>query len=159
MAIHNEKRKLCYTPQQLFELVAQVERYPEFLPLWHYVNVSKNEQIDTEHRVYVTDQVIQLGLIYKRFRTTTTLEDSRHIHIVSSDPMFQKFSINWSFSACDKHQTNASPETKPCCQVDFTLNCEASSILLRPVFDVVLMDTARSIVTAFENRAGSIYDH
>ncbi len=152
MAMHRERRRLCYSPQQLFELVAQVERYPEFLPLWHYVNVSKDERNDSEHRVYVTDQVIKLGLLYKRFRTKTTLEPFARINIVSSDPLFRQFTIDWSFSPVKK-----SPENEVECQIDFTLNCVASSVFLRPVFDVVLMDTAQSIVSAFESRARFIY--
>lgn len=154
MAIHNERRKLRYTPQQLFELVAQVERYPEFLPLWHHVSVSKDEQNESGLRVYFTEQIIQVGPFYKRFRTKTTLEPFHRIHIVSSDPLFRQFSIDWLFSS-DKE----SPEKTESCQIDFKLNCEASSILLRPVFDIALLDTARSIVSAFENRARSIYDH
>ena len=149
MAIHRERRRLCYSPQQIFELVAQVERYPEFLPLWHSVRVSHKEQTDSEHQVYVTDQVIKIGPLYKRFRTRTTLEAFRRIHVVSTDPLFRQFSIDWSFSS----------EKEDSCQIDFTLNCEASSFLLQPVFDVALLDTARSIVSAFENRARSIYDH
>ncbi len=165
MAIYKERRRLCYSPQQIFELVAQVERYPEFLPLWHYANIAREQQINSSHKVYVTDQVIQLGLVYKRFRTTTTLEANRHIHIVSSDPLFRKFSIDWYFSPIKESQDKklagkkGPSEKEGGSQIDFILNCEASSILLRPVFEVVLMDTARSIVSSFENRARSIYEH
>lgn len=148
MAIHNERRKLCYTPEQIFELVAQVEHYPEFLPLWHSVCVSKKEQNNSGHSIYVTEQVIQLGPLFKRFRTKTILKPFHHIHIVSTDPLFRQFTIDWSFSS----------ETENKCQIDFKLNCEASSLFLRPVFDIALLDTARSIVSAFENRARKIYD-
>lgn len=148
MAIHRERRRLCYSPQQLFELVAQVEGYPEFLPLWHSVSVSKDERNDSEHRVYVTDQVIKLGLLYKRFRTKTTLEPFARINVVSSDPLFRQFKIDWLFT----------PVNDGACQIDFTLNCEASSVFLRPVFDIALLDTAQSIVSAFEKRARLIHD-
>lgn len=149
MAIHKERRNLCYSPQQIFELVAQVEHYPEFLPLWHNVCVSKEQQNGSDHRVYFTDQGIQLGLLYKRFRTRTTLEPFRHIHIVSSDPLFQHFTIDWLFT----------PDKEDGCLIEFTLDCVASSVFLRPVFDVVLLNTAQSIISAFENRARFIYDH
>ena len=159
MAIHRERRLLCYSPQQIFELVAQVERYPEFLPLWHSVRVSHKEQTDSEHQVYVTDQVIKIGPLYKRFRTRTTLEAFRRIHIVSTDPLFRQFSIDWSFSSGKESPGKESSGKEDSCQIDFTLNCEASSLLLRPVFDVALLNTARSIVSAFEKRARRIYDH
>ncbi|RKZ99773.1 MAG: hypothetical protein DRQ45_08225 [Gammaproteobacteria bacterium] len=163
MAIHNERRKLHYSAQQLFELIAQVERYPEFLPLWHQVKVSKNEQNDSGQRVYITDQLIQVGPFYKRFRTKTILEPFHRIHIVSSDPLFRQFSIDWLFLPGKKLPGKELPgkelSNQECCQIDFKLNCEASSVFLRPVFDIALMDTARSIVSAFEDRARSIYDH
>jgi coenzyme Q-binding protein COQ10 len=147
MALHKEQRRLYYSPRQLFELVAQVERYPEFLPLWQDVRVSKVQQNNSEHPVYFTDQRIQLGPIYKSFRTQTTLIPFHSIHIVSSDPMFRKFAIDWFFKA----------EKEGGCKIQFTLDCIASSVLLRPVFDITLLEAAKSIVTAFEKRAGFIY--
>ncbi|MCW8930873.1 MAG: type II toxin-antitoxin system RatA family toxin [Gammaproteobacteria bacterium] len=154
MASHIECHKLCYTPEQLFKLVAQVERYPEFLPLWHSVNVSKEQYNELGQRIYLTEQVIHLGPLYKSFCTQTTLEPFHRIHIDSSDPMFRKFSIDWLFTSGTESNGKEAG-----CQIDFKLNCEASSMLLRPIFDIALMDTARSIVSAFENRARCIYDH
>ena len=147
MAIHKEERRLCNSAQQLFELVAHVESYPEFLPLWHDVRVMKNQQNKSEHSVYITDQLIQLGPLFKRFRTQTTLVPFRSIHIISSDPMFQKFTIDWLFIA----------EKEGGCRIQFTLDCMASSVFLRPIFDITLLQAARSIITAFENRAKLIY--
>lgn len=159
MAIYNEQRKLCYTQEQLFELVAQVEHYPEFLPLWRSVRVSKNEQKETGNRIYVTDQVIKIGPFYKPFRTQTELEAFHRIHITSFDSLFQQFTIDWVFSPLNEPSGKKSSEKEDKCQIDFKLNCVASSILIRPVFDIALLDTAQSIVSAFENRARSIYDH
>ncbi len=147
MAIHKEERRLCNSPQQLFELVAHVESYPEFLPLWHDAHVMKNQQNNLEHPVYITDQLIQFGSLYKRFRTQTTLVPFHSIRIISSDPMFKRFTIDWLFIA----------ENEGGCRIQFTLDCMASSILLRPIFDIALLEAARSIITAFENRAKFIY--
>ncbi|RUM94184.1 MAG: hypothetical protein DSZ28_04490 [Thiothrix sp.] len=149
MAVHREIRSLGYTPQQLFELIAEVERYPEFLPLWREVHVSKTTSQNTESSVYFTDQTIRLGPFNKRFRTKTTLEPFSRIHIESSDALFHHFIIDWLFYE----------EENECCRINFSLDCLASSMLLRPVFDIALMESARSIVTTFENRARSLYGH
>ncbi len=130
MAIHKESRKLNYSPQQLFDIIADVERYPEFLPLWQEVKVSKNNHTDSEHFSYYTHQTIQLGPARKRFCTETHLYPFKRIHIQSSDPQ---------------------------CVIEFSLNCQAASLLLRPIFDMVLLQTAHSIVSAFERRARLIY--
>ncbi len=148
MAVHRETRSLGYTPQQLFELIAEVERYPEFLPLWREVHVSKTRSQHTDPSVYFTDQTIQLGPFNKRFHTKTILEPFTSIHIDSSDALFRQFSINWLFSVKGDNR----------CSIEFSLDCVAASMLLRPVFDIALMESARSIVSTFENRARSLYD-
>ena len=60
MAIHNEKRLLPYIPEQIFDLVADVEKYPEFLPLWRNVSVLHPPGGDQTGR-YLTEQTLQLG--------------------------------------------------------------------------------------------------
>lgn len=148
MALHRETRSLGYTPQQLFDLIAEVERYPEFLPLWREVHVDKNTSKNTNSSVYFTDQIIQLGPFNKRFRTKTVLEPFTSIHVNSSDALFRQFSIDWLFR----------PEGDNGCKIEFSLDCVATSVFLRPVFDIALMESARSIVSTFENRARSLYD-
>ncbi len=147
MAIHKESRKLNYSPQQMFDIIAEVERYPEFLPLWQEVKVSKKNHTGSENYSYYTHQTIQLGPAKKRFCTETHLYPFKRIHIQSSDPLFQTFNMNWLFISNNEHQ----------CVIEFSLNCSAASLLLRPVFDMVLLQTAHSIVSAFERRARLIY--
>ncbi|MCU7798665.1 MAG: type II toxin-antitoxin system RatA family toxin [gamma proteobacterium symbiont of Lucinoma myriamae] len=147
MAIHKESRKLNYSPQQLFDIVADVQRYPEFLPLWQEVHVSKLPRASSEDYSYSTRQTIQLGPVKKCFCTETRLLPFNRIHIQSSDPLFQTFTMNWLFIPDNNNQ----------CIIEFSLNCVASSLFLRPVFDAVLLQMAHSIVSAFENRARFIY--
>ena len=147
MAAHRETRNLSYSSQQLFELVSEVERYPEFIPLWREVHVSKTTSQKPDIDVYFTDQIIQLGPFSKRFRTKTLLKPFHSISINSSDSLFRQFSIDWLFT--DKENGR--------CKIDFSLNCVATSPLLRPVFDLALMESAQSIVSTFESRARSLY--
>lgn len=150
MAIHRERRKLNYSCQQLFDIIADVERYPDFLPLWQEVHVSKTNQADNESFSYNTRQTIQLGPVRKHFCTETHLFPFNRIHIQSSDPLFQTFNMEWLLTAADnEHQ----------CIIEFSLNCLAASLFLRPVFDTVLLQASQSIVSSFENRARFIYDN
>lgn len=148
MALHRERRKLDYSCQQLFDIIADVERYPDFLPLWQEVHVSKIHQADNENFSYVTRQTIQLGPVRKHFCTETHLFPFNRIHIQSSDPLFQKFNMEWLLTADNENQ----------CIIEFSLNCLASSLFLRPVFDTVLLQAAQSIVSAFEKRARFVYN-
>lgn len=142
MAAHREKRLLPYNPEQIFDLVADVEKYPEFLPLWHSVSVQR-----PPGDLYYTEQTLQLGPLQKRFRTETLLERPSRIHVTSRDPLFNHFSIQWLL----KHQPEGA------CLVDFSLQCEASSFLLRPILDVVMIEAAQGMVWAFERRAHALY--
>lgn len=147
MARHTETRRLPYSPQQLFELVADVEQYAAFIPLWREARISQQMQTPEGFEQYTTDQILQIGPFRKRFRTHTTLETFHKIHIASTDLLFKQFSIDWHFQAEKNEQ----------CTIVFALNCVANSPLLRPAFDIAMMDAAQTIVTAFETRAKDKY--
>jgi coenzyme Q-binding protein COQ10 len=147
MAVHQETRRLGYSPQQLFELISEVEHYPEFLPLWREVRISRTASLEKGKSTYYTDQTIQIGPFTKRFQTKTLLDPYCSIHITSSDALFRQFSINWLLSEEKNSSSN----------VNFSLNCVAASPLLRPIFDLALMESARSIVSTFEHRAKMLY--
>lgn len=144
MAVHSEKRTLPFTPEQIFDLVADVERYPDFLPLWHAARISRSEK---EENLYFTEQTLQLGPLRKSFRTETRMQRPDRIQITSTDPLFDEFAIQWLLKAL--------PENA--CHVDFSLRCTTASLLLRPVIEVVLAEAAQSIVSAFERRAYAMY--
>ena len=146
MATHNEKRLLPYMPEQIFDLVADVEKYPEFLPLWRDVAVQR-PQGENRRVLYHTEQTLQLGPVQKRFCTETLLERPNRIQVESSDPLFKHFSIQWVFQT----------QPEAACLVDFSLRCEAGSFLLRPILEVVLMEAAQGMVRAFERRAHALY--
>lgn len=146
MAYHQETRVLPYTPDQMFELVADVESYPAFLPLWREAQIGRLTD-DPPFETYRTTQVIQLGPVHRRFITETRMRRPDRIEIRSNDPFFKRFSIMWSFF----------PDSDGGCRVSFGLDCEASPILMRPVFDLVLNESAQGIMRAFEGRARTLY--
>ena len=146
MAAHRERRRIPYPSEQIFDLVADVERYPEFLPTWHRVAVRREPAVNSTE-IYHTEQTLQLGPLQKTFLTRTSLERPSQIEVTSSDPLFNYFSMQWRFEA----------RTPDACLVDFSLRCEAGSILLRPVLEVLIGETSHGIVKAFENRAHALY--
>lgn len=140
---YSEKRVLPYTSTQLFDLVADVEDYPQFLPCWQEAKVFAREE-----NTYYTDQLIRFGLMHTRFRSKTTLDRPRCISITSSEGLFRHFSIRWEFTP----QPDGSG-----CQVQNTLACETRSVFLRSILDVMLRQMARTIIDAFEQRAAQLY--
>ena len=79
MATYSHKLRLKYTPAQLFDLVADVERYPEFMPWTITTRVRRRT-----NRVIWTDLTIGTGIIRKRFSTVATLDRPHRIAITST---------------------------------------------------------------------------
>ena len=144
MPVHRESRVLPYRRDQFFDLVADVESYPEFLPLWRVARIYRREADD----VYYTDQQVGLGrLMSQRFHSKTQLNRPTDIEITSDDSIFENFRIHWHFDA----------PTEETCRIDFELSCDARSTMMRHVMDVMLLETARNMVEAFEIRARKLF--
>lgn len=141
MASHRESRAIARSPELLFDIVADVERYPEFLPL------IRDARIVRRHTTaYETEQSLALGLLMHRFRTRTELERPGRIAVSSDDRSFCRFDIRWRFSPlADDH-----------CHVDFTLDCETRSFFLMPIVQLLVLPMATSMVAAFEARAHAL---
>ena len=142
MPSHRESRRLPYPAEWLFELVADVESYPQFLPFWRETKVRQR----SVHR-YLTDQRIGIGPLQGLLRTETLLQRPERIDITASHGPFRDFSIGWQFIAL--------PDTG--CRIDFAISCEAASPLLHGFVTAAFAETARVMVHAFEHRARSLY--
>ncbi len=144
MPVHKEIRVVACRCDQFFDLVADVESYPEFLPFWRLAHVYRREG-----DVYYTDQQIGIGLfVHQRFRSCTKLDRPSDIAVTSDEGVFKDFRIYWHFD----------PLPEDSCRVEFTLSCQARSLLLSEVMDLMLLETARTMVSAFESRARKLYD-
>ena len=130
-------RTLSVPRDRLFVLVADVERYPEFLPLWRDVH-----RISGDEHGYQTEQEIAFGPIRERFLTRTRLSAPDKIEITSDDPLFDAFLIRWRFT-----------ESGIATRVVVDLNWRVRSRLLQRGIDVALPATARMMISAFEERA------
>lgn len=141
MASHRESRAIARSPELLFDIVADVERYPEFLPLIRDARIIRRHET-----AYETEQSLALGLLMHRFRTRTELERPRRIVVASDDRSFCRFDIRWQFSPLDSDH----------CHVDFTLDCETNSFFLMPMIELLVLPMAVSMVAAFEARAHTL---
>lgn len=138
---HRESRVVAIAAELLFDLVADVERYPEFIPLMREARI-----IQRHDRGYETEQVLALGLLQRRFRTRTELDSPRSITVTSADRIFRRFDIRWTFTPTPEGQ----------CRIDFTLDCEVRSIWLKPIGDVLVGSMALTMINAFVQRARKI---
>lgn len=141
MPRHRESRSIALPPEWLFDIVADVERYPEFLPLMREARVVRRDQ-----NTYETEQSLALGLLSHRFRTQTELARPHAITVISDDRSFCRFDIRWVFSPLgDDH-----------CRVDFALDCASDSFFLMPVINMLVLPMGATMVAAFEARARAL---
>ena len=141
------RRRVPYSARQMFDLVADVERYPEFLPLCETLRVRSRES-KNGHDVLVADMEVGYGAIRERFTSRVALDPARSSILVNYiDGPFKRLENRWNFiDAADGGS-----------DVVFLIDYEFKSIVLQMLMGG-LFDTAfRKFTDAFEVRARRIY--
>ena len=141
MPTHAERRLIAYSPEQLFDLVADVDRYPEFLP-W-CVGAKVRSRSATE---LTADLTIGFGPFRERFTSRVELQRPRFAHVRYEHGPFRYLNNRWTFS----------PDPKGC-QVDFFVEFEFRSRLLQAAIGAVFNEAVRLMVRAFLRRAREVY--
>ncbi|MEQ9111413.1 MAG: type II toxin-antitoxin system RatA family toxin [Rhodospirillaceae bacterium] len=143
MPVHTEKRILPYSPEQVYKLVADVERYPEFLP-W-CVACRKTQ---TYENGFDADLAIGFKMVREKFSSRVVLYPIDKVEVVYKDGPFKHLSNSWTFSATDDGKG---------CVVDFYLDFEFRSLMLQKIIGVLFEEAVRRMVSAFESRAEDLY--
>ncbi|MBO1074397.1 type II toxin-antitoxin system RatA family toxin [Roseomonas marmotae] len=141
MPTHAEKRILRYTPDQLFDLVADVRRYPEFLP-W-CVGARVISQSETE---LIADLTIGFKMFRESFRSRVQLNRPHEVRVQYENGPFRYLNNTWKFKPIEGGT-----------EVDFFVDFEFRSGLLQAVIGVVFNEAVRLMVRSFERRAMILY--
>jgi coenzyme Q-binding protein COQ10 len=143
MPTHAEKRELPYRPEQLFDLVADIERYPEFLP-WCVGARVRSREAD----LVVADLVIGFKMVRERFTSRVKLDrPNLRIDVVYTEGPVRYLSNHWVFE----------PLPNGRCRIDFYVDFEFRSAMLQRLIGVLFNEAVRRMVHAFENRARKLY--
>ena len=141
MPTHAEKKILRYTSEQMFDLVADVRRYPEFLPWCVGARVLSGSD-----RELTADLTIGFKMFRETFRSRVALERPQHIHVSYENGPFRYLNNHWRFT----------PHAQGC-EVDFFVDFEFRSRILQMAIGVVFNEAVRLMVRAFERRAMALY--
>ncbi|KGM31624.1 type II toxin-antitoxin system RatA family toxin [Inquilinus limosus] len=141
MPSHTERRVLPYTPQQLYELVADIESYPSFLPWCLAARIRKREG-----NVLTADLVIGFKMIRERYTSRVTLTPGQQIDVAYVDGPMKRLTNCWRFLP---HPAG--------CEIDFHVDFEFRSRVLQTVIGAVFHEAFRRMVGAFETRARALY--
>jgi coenzyme Q-binding protein COQ10 len=142
MPTHAEQRLLPYTIEQLFALVADVERYPEFLP-WCVASRIRRR----EGEVFFADLVIGFKMVRERFTSKVTLSRPDRIDVTYTEGPFHHLNNHWVFRPMPDGMT----------EIDFYVDFEFRSKLLQTLIGALFNEAVKLMVSAFEKRARQLY--
>jgi len=142
MPRHAETRALPYTPEQMFDLVADVGNYPKFLPWVTAVRVRSNSETEM-----IADVIVGFKGLRETFSSRVSKERPGHIRVDYLEGPLKHLNNDWKFSADGKGGT-----ILEFC-VDFAFKNRVFEMLAGQVFDRAV----RKMVSAFEGRAAQLY--
>ncbi len=130
-----------FTPHQMYSLVSDVEKYPDFIP-W-CVNTRVWDQTPTS---FMAEMTISFKGIRETFRTIDLLEPDKRIEINLKDGPFKFLASIWTFTAVPN---GAQVDFF----IDFTFQSRMKEIIMGPVFS----EASKRMLSAFKKRAADIY--
>ncbi|MDB2563646.1 type II toxin-antitoxin system RatA family toxin [Amylibacter sp.] len=146
MPTHTEKRIMPYTAKQMYDLVADVETYPDFLP-WCAATRIRKVTKDSHKTIIEADLIIAFKVFRERFGSRVTLKAEKFsIDVEYLDGPFKYLNNHWIFR--DVHGG---------CEADFFVDFEFKSRVLQALIGVVFNEAMQRIVKAFEMRADDLY--
>ena len=148
MPTFSSKRLVRHTPVNMFDLVADVEKYPRFLPLCEELRVRRRTNAgDNGVETLVADMTVGYKAIRETFTSRVTLDRPRlRINVEYVDGPFQYLENRWTFH-----------EAPTGCEVEFFITYEFRSFALGMLMGTMFDRAFRRFSEAFERRADDVY--
>lgn len=145
---HIEQKQLPYTPDQMFALVAAVDRYKEFAPWCVASRINRWEG----ESVFYADLVVGYKLLRERFTSKVYLrypegENPGEIYIEYLKGPLKQLQNTWIFK----------PDGQGGCVIDFSVEFEFNNSMLQGIAQVFFQEIVKRMVGAFEERAQELY--
>lgn len=128
-------------PSLLYQLVEDVERYPQFVPGCTAAQVLERSESDMVARL-----TVRRGPLRTEFTTRNRLEPGRSVHMLLVEGPFRVLEGHWQFT----------PVASNGCRIEFSLRFQFSNALKSALFEPLFEETAASLVSAFVARAQSL---
>jgi coenzyme Q-binding protein COQ10 len=144
----SSKRRVAHRADEMFDLVADVERYPEFVPLCQALKVRLRRQNGDGTETIVADMTVSFKLVKETFTSEVTLDRaSQKIDVRYLRGPFSNLENRWTFE----------PRGEDACDVGFFIAYEFKSRLLAMLMGTVFDAAFARFSTAFEKRADVVY--
>jgi coenzyme Q-binding protein COQ10 len=146
MPSFSTERRVPFSPEQMFALVADIERYPDFVPLCKGLNTTSRRERDGRS-VLVAEMAVGYKSIVERFTTQVYLQpEERVIDTKYVEGPFRYLTSQWRFEPVSEG-----------CLVRFSIDYEFRNRMLGALMGAVFDRAFRTTVEAFEKRARAIY--
>lgn len=132
-----------YTPEQMFDLVSDVARYPEFMPWCGGAEVMEQDESGMTASI-----MIRIARISQNFTTKNTHDYPHRIQLELVDGPFSNLTGDWSFT----------PLGEDGCKIDFVMQYEFSNRTLEMVIGPIFNRIATSFIDSFTQRANELYE-
>ncbi len=142
MPKHSETRRLPYTPEQMFDLVADVRRYPEFLPWVSAMRVRKDGEAET-----LADMIVGFKGLRETFTSKVTKQRPGTIRVEYIEGPLKYLNNDWRFR----------PDGDTGCFVDFSVDFAFKNRVFEMLAGQVFGVALRRMIGAFEERAAKLY--
>jgi len=139
---HQETRQLPYTPEQMFDLVADVGRYPEFLPWVTAVRVRSNSA-----EAMVADVIVGFKGLRETFSSRVEKQRPDRIRVDYLEGPLKNLNNDWTFE----------PDGQGGCRIHFCVDFAFKNRVFEMIAGQVFDRAVRKMVNAFEERAARLY--
>jgi len=144
----NSRRRVNHSAPQMFDLVADVERYPEFVPLCQSLKVRQRNAGPNGTEVVIADMTVSFKLVRETFTSRVTLDrPNLNILVEYLRGPFSKLENRWTFE----------PKSDNSCEVGFYIAYEFKSRMLAMLMGTMFDTAFHRFASAFEKRADKIY--
>ena len=148
MPSYEERRILPYSPEQMFAVVADVERYPEFVPLCQSLRIRQRTSRGDGTEIVVADMTVSFKLVRETFTSRVTLDrPNLKIMVEYLKGPFSNLENRWTFE----------PKSETDCDVGFFLSYEFRSRMLAMLMGTMFDTAFQRFAAAFEKRADAVY--
>jgi len=142
------KRRVGHGAANMFDLVADVEKYPEFVPLCQSLRVRRRTESGEGIETVVADMTVAYKVMRETFASRVTLDrPNLQILVEYLDGPFSRMENRWDFH----------PASEKACEVEFFIAYEFKSRLLGMLMGAMFEAAFRRFAEAFERRADAVY--
>jgi coenzyme Q-binding protein COQ10 len=146
MPVLKQIKTLPYSAQKIYELVMDIEKYPEFLPWCKQAKIIQEISKQNLH----ADLLINFKSFFEKYRSNVSHGKSGlnayFVDVVAIEGPFKKLVNQWQFRDLENGE----------CEVKFFIEFEFNSIFLTKMLSPIFKKAAEKMMTAFEERAGKI---